>query len=132
MNFNNRRNTSRRKTIFGGVLYGNDNQTWDCRIVDMSKTGVRLKTSAKCDAKTKIFLRIFNRKGIYQCELKWSEDGLIGLKFVRSSGVNDLEFNKTFNLLHAADDTTTPKEARIECLRSVIGSNTPAPQQAFA
>ena len=113
------------------MLYGHDEQTWDCRIIDMSETGVRLKISAECDVKTKVFLRIFNRKGIHQCELKWSDDGLIGLKFVRSSGVNDSEFNKTFNLLHAIDDTTASKEARFARLRSVIGSSIPTPQKAF-
>ena len=132
MTSSNRRDANRRKTIFGGVIYGNGEQPVDCRIVDMSETGVRLRTKVKCEPKSKVFLRIFNRKGIHQCELKWSEDGMIGLKFVSSRGLDVSEFNKTFNLLYATDDTKTPKESRISRLRSSIRSSIPAPRQAFA
>ena len=119
MKLNDNRGAKRRKTLFGGILYGSKRQARDCRVIDISLTGAKLKVPAKYSVGAKLYLRIYNRKGIHLSVIMWANDGFIGLKFLKSSGVNEWEFSKTFNLLHTIDDTAN-KQDRKARLRSKL------------
>ena len=101
MNINDKRDTKRRKTLLGGIVYGGIQETWECRIIDLSKTGVKLKVPVPYEVGTKVFLRITNLEGIHLCKTVWATGDFTGLKFLKSSGVNDRQFYKNFYLLNS-------------------------------
>ena len=119
MNLNENRVANRRKTLFGGIVYGGNEIKWDCRIIDMSLTGVKLKSPVTYVVGIKVFLRITNREGIYLCETVWANDGFMGLKFLKSSGVDENRFNKTFDQFHTTNNPSTNRMTQSASLSGI-------------
>ena len=43
------RSSGRRKTLFGGVIYDEDRNAWECSVSDLSEEGVRLKVTPEAN-----------------------------------------------------------------------------------
>lgn len=75
------RTTGRRRTLFGGTIFGKDGNTWDCSISDISEAGVRAKVKAEFEIGDKVDLRINKFNDMRPCTVMWIRDGFIGLQF---------------------------------------------------
>ncbi len=76
------RQSGRRKTIFGGVLFNDDGDQWDCSIVDISETGARVRSQADLESGSFVNMKITKFNDLRRSEVMWSRDGKLGLRFV--------------------------------------------------
>lgn len=75
------RASGRRRTLFGGTIFGKDGNSWDCSISDISKAGVRAKVKAEFEIGDPVDLRINKFNDMRPCTVMWARDGFIGLQF---------------------------------------------------
>ncbi len=76
------RQTGRRKTLFGGVLFNDDGDQWDCSIVDISETGAKVRSPADLETGSFVNMKINKFNDLRRSEVMWSRDGSLGLRFV--------------------------------------------------
>ena len=76
------RKFSRRRTLFGGVLFDADDNKWECSISDISTTGAKVKTEANLEIGSFTELRINKFNDLRRAEVMWVRDGVIGLRFL--------------------------------------------------
>ena len=63
------------------IATSNHTLSVDCKVLDVSLTGARLEVDGAVEIPQRFDL-IFNRDGIkYPCQIIWSKDKLIGVKF---------------------------------------------------
>lgn len=76
------RKSGRRRTLFGGVVYGPDNQAWDCSIFDISELGAKVRVAADLPIGTFVDLKINKLNDIRRCKVMWVREGHLGLEFL--------------------------------------------------
>jgi len=82
MDHTDKRNSLRRKTIFGGVIFSEDGEKWECSVSDISETGVKIRTTAKLDIGTTVDLKINKFNDLRRCEVSWVAEKFLGLRFM--------------------------------------------------
>lgn len=85
----------RRRTIFGGVLYGQDGGSWECAIVDISETGAKIRANTELAMGDKVDLKINKFNELRSCEVIWLREREVGVRFLvgldtRREGMNNL------------------------------------------
>jgi len=75
------RTTGRRRTLFGGTIFGKDGSKWDCSISDISEAGVRAKVDAEFEIGDEVDLRINKFNDMRPCVVMWKREEFIGLQF---------------------------------------------------
>lgn len=80
---NNRRST-RRRTLFGGVVYDEDRKAWECSVSDFSEEGVkvRMPPDSVLEIGDFVDLKINKFNDLRRCKVMWARDGFIGLQFL--------------------------------------------------
>ena len=76
------RHNGRRKALFGGVLFNDDGDQWDCSIVDFSETGAKVRSQADLQVGSFVNMKIVKFNDLRRAEVMWSRDGKLGLRFV--------------------------------------------------
>ncbi len=76
------RSSGRRRTLFGGVIYGEGGETWDCSISDISEEGAKVKSSAELELGTFVDLKINKFNDLRRTKVMWIRDGHVGLQFL--------------------------------------------------
>lgn len=80
---NDNRAHGRRRTIFGGVIYGQDGASWECAIVDVSESGAKVRADdAGFEIGDRVDLKINKLNEFRTCDVVWLRDGAIGLQFL--------------------------------------------------
>ncbi len=85
----------RRRTIFGGTIYAQNGGVWDCSIVDISESGVKLRATTELAMGDKVDLKINKYNELRSCEVIWLREGEVGLQFIMNidpqrAGMNNL------------------------------------------
>ena len=78
----NLRKSSRRRTLFGGVLFDADDKKWECSVSDISASGAKVKTEANLAVGSFTELKITKFNDLRRAEVMWVRDGVIGIRFV--------------------------------------------------
>ena len=78
------RRSTRRRTLFGGVVYDEKRNAWDCSASDFSEEGVkvRMPQDANLEMGSFVDLKINKFNDIRRCKVMWARDGFIGLQFL--------------------------------------------------
>ena len=76
------RESGRRRTLFGGVIFDEDGKSWNCSISDISESGAKVKTEADLKAGSFVDLKINKFNDIRRTKVMWFREGHIGLEFV--------------------------------------------------
>ena len=79
-----KRKAARRRTLFGGVLYHSDGRSWECKVTDISKDGVKVVLDVDIQIGEKVDLRINKFDIMRSCEVMWLREGQVGLRFLVS------------------------------------------------
>ncbi len=77
-----KRKSGRRRTLFGGVIYGPDDGVWDCSISDISELGAKVRVATDLPIGTFVDLKINKLNDIRRCKVMWLRDGHVGLEFL--------------------------------------------------
>ena len=93
------RQSRRRKTLFGGVLFNDDGEQWDCSIVDFSETGAKVRSQAELEAGSFVNMKIAKFNDLRRAEVMWSREGNLGLRFVVKIDRNQKEVAEFFKLV---------------------------------
>lgn len=98
MNTNeDKRNSMRRRTIFGGVLFDDGGRHWDCSISDISETGVKIRSkTAELQIGDEIELKINKFNDLRRCEVSWIRGNHIGLRFLVTITHHDGDMARLF------------------------------------
>ena len=88
----------RRKTLFGGVIYDENKDKWDCKISDISESGAMVKSAAPLKAGSFVDLRINKYKDLRRVEVMWAKDGVIGLRFLVELKKSSQEMSRFFEI----------------------------------
>jgi len=98
MNTNDdKRNSLRRRTIFGGVLFDDGGRNWECSVSDISETGVKVRAkTAKLKVGGEIELKINKFNDLRRCEVTWARGTEFGLRFLVSITRQDGELARLF------------------------------------
>ncbi len=99
----NQRSTTRRRTIFGGVIYEDDGRNSECSVSDISQSGVKVKTSIAPEVGAEVDLKINKFNAIHRCTVAWIREGEIGLQFLVAISPKDDEMARLFKF-SATDD----------------------------
>lgn len=80
------RKVGRRRTLFGGVIYGGDGRSWECKVADISEEGVKAKISddVELEIGAQVDLKINKFDDLRSCEVMWLRDAQVGLRFLVS------------------------------------------------
>ena len=80
----NNRRASRRRTLFGGVVYDDERNLWECSISDFSEEGVKIKIASEANLAIgdSVDLKINKFEGIRRCTVMWAREDYIGLQFL--------------------------------------------------
>ncbi len=76
------RRSGRRRTLFGGVIYGEGGEAWDCSISDISEEGAKVKSDADLDRGTFVDLKINKFNDLRRTKVMWIRGGHVGLQFL--------------------------------------------------
>ena len=76
------RRSGRRRTLFGGVIYGEGGETWDCSISDISEEGAKVRSEAELEIGTFVDLKINKFKDLRRTKVMWVRGGHVGLQFL--------------------------------------------------
>jgi len=86
----------RRRTIFGGVIFERDGNTWECSVADISETGVRVRVGTELELGSYVELKINKFDGLRRCEVMWKREKWIGLRFEVKLNPDDEEMATLF------------------------------------
>jgi hypothetical protein len=96
-NIDDQRNSLRRRTIFGGVLFDDGGQNWECSVSDISETGVKIRSkSAELNSGDQVELKINKFNDLRRCEVTWVRENEYGLRFLVAITANDGEMANLF------------------------------------
>jgi len=92
-----KRNSLRRRTIFGGIVFDDGGRNWECSVSDISETGVKVRSkTAKLELGQQIELRINKFNDLRRCEVSWVRGREFGLRFLVAISENDGELANLF------------------------------------
>jgi len=89
MDHTDKRTSARRRTIFGGAIFSEDGQKWECSVSDISETGVKIRTKAKLEIGTNVELKINKFNDLRRCEVSWTTEKYLGLRFLIAINPDD-------------------------------------------
>jgi hypothetical protein len=92
----NQRTKTRRRTIFGGVIYEDGGQSSECSVSDISQSGVKVKSSLSPELGVEVDLKINKFNSIHRCSVAWVRDGEVGLEFLMALSDKDEEMSRLF------------------------------------
>jgi len=93
-----KRNSFRRKTIFGGVLFDDGGRNWECSVSDISKTGVKVRVkSVALQVDDEIELKINKFNDLRRCRISWNRGNEYGLSFLVAISEKDGEMSRLFD-----------------------------------
>ena len=95
----NRRDTPRRKTLFGGVVFDDHSHNWECSVSDISATGVKVKSSYSPEKEMSLNLKINKFDDIRRCGVTWVRDGEFGLRFLVPITAEDTDIYRLLKLM---------------------------------
>jgi len=96
----NLRQNERRRTLFGGTIFDEDGNVWECSISDVSEAGARVKAAgADLPMGTFVDLKINKFNDFRRCKVMWLREGYIGLQFLIKLDRNKEEIGGFFKLL---------------------------------
>jgi len=95
-----KRNSMRRRTIFGGVIFRDDGRSAECSVSDISETGVKVATKEAFESGSEVDLKINKYKNIHRCEVTWIRGNEIGLRFLLPLSKYDEELAGLFKFSH--------------------------------
>jgi len=77
-----RRDSSRSAVIKSATLvFNKGNCSMDCHVLDLSKTGARLKPADIVTCPNEFTLK-FHHGAVHDCEVKWRRGGMVGVRFL--------------------------------------------------
>ena len=77
-----RRATPRHKVDLGGkLLFPDASRIVDCRVVDMTEDGARIKFAAGLDVPDRAYLWELKTNMVFECNVRWRKAGSIGVSF---------------------------------------------------
>lgn len=76
------RKSGRRKTLFGGVIFDETRNSWECSVSDISLVGAKIKCAAKLEKGAFVELKINKFNSLRRCKIMWTRPGEIGLEFL--------------------------------------------------
>ena len=92
-----KRNSLRRRTLFGGMLFDDNGHNWECSVSDISETGVKVKSkSADLELGDQIELKINKFNDLRRCEVSWIRENDIGLRFLVTVTEDDADMGQLF------------------------------------
>lgn len=95
------RRTGRRRTLFGGVVYDEGRNAWECSVSDLSEEGVRIKIDpeAKLEMGAFVDLKINKFNDLHRCKVMWAREGYTGLQFLIKVDKNQEGMSGFFKLI---------------------------------
>ncbi len=95
------RRSGRRKTLFGGVIYDEDRNAWECSVSDLSEEGVRIKITPEANLELGDFvdLKINKFNDLRRSKVMWARDGYTGLQFLVKVDRNEESMSGFFKLI---------------------------------
>ncbi len=95
------RSSGRRRTLFGGVIYDEDRNAWECSVSDLSEEGVRLKVTPEANLELGDFvdLKINKFNDLRRSKVMWAREGYIGLQFLVKVDRNEESMIGFFTLI---------------------------------
>ena len=81
-NGNEARRSGRRRTLFGGKMFDEGGNVWECSVSDISEEGARVKTDAALPPESFVDLKINKFNDLRRCKVMWVREGYIGLRFL--------------------------------------------------
>ncbi|MCH7550714.1 MAG: PilZ domain-containing protein [Proteobacteria bacterium] len=76
------RRSGRRRTLFGGKMFDEEGNVWECSVSDISEEGARVKSDAALVAESFVDLKINKFNDLRRCKVMWVREGYIGLQFL--------------------------------------------------
>ncbi len=76
------RRSGRRRTLFGGKMFDEEGNVWECSVSDISEEGARVKSDAALAAESFVDLKINKFNDLRRCKVMWVREGYIGLQFL--------------------------------------------------
>ncbi len=76
------RQSGRRRTLFGGVIFDQNDRKWECSISNLSETGAMVRTKAVLEKGMFVELKINKFNDLRRAEVMRVGDGEIGLRFL--------------------------------------------------
>ncbi len=76
------RRSGRRRTLFGGKMFDEEGNVWECSVSDISEEGARVKSDAALPAESFVDLKINKFNDLRRCKVMWVREGYIGLLFL--------------------------------------------------
>lgn len=76
------RRSGRRRTLFGGKMFDEEGNVWECSVSDISEEGARVKSDAALAAESFVDLKINKFNDLRRCKVMWVREGYIGLLFL--------------------------------------------------
>ena len=95
----NQRKSSRRRTLFGAVIFDADDNKWECSVADISASGAKIKTEANLALGSFVDLKIIKFNDLRRTEVMWVRDGVVGLRFVVNINKNQPGMAEFFKLI---------------------------------
>ncbi len=95
------RRSGRRRTLFGGVIYDEDRNGWECSVSDLSEEGVRIKVIPEANLELGDFvdLKINKFNALCRSKVMWVREGYTGLQFLIKVDRNEDEMSGFFKLI---------------------------------
>ncbi len=95
------RRSGRRRTLFGGIIYDEDRNAWECSVSDLSEEGVKVKVvdGANLELGDFVDLRINKFNDMRRSKVMWARDGYIGLQFLVKVDRNEKHMSGFFKLI---------------------------------
>ncbi len=95
------RRTGRRKTLFGGVVYDEKRNAWECSVSDLSEEGVRIRITPEANLELGDFvdLKINKFNDMRRSKVMWAREGFIGLQFLVKVDRNEEGMSEFFKLI---------------------------------
>lgn len=93
------RKSGRRRTLFGGVMYDEGDNAWNCFIADVSEKGAKVKSSAELQIGSFVDLKINRFNDMRRCKVMWVREGHIGLEFLVKMDKNKEGVAEFFKLM---------------------------------
>lgn len=76
------RRSGRRRTLFGGVIFDENRNIYECSVSDISIVGAKVRAKADLEIGSFVDLRINKFNDLRRSKVMWIRDGYIGLQFL--------------------------------------------------
>jgi hypothetical protein len=72
--------------IDGKLIFADGRCAFDCVIIELSEGGARVRLSVEVDLPRKVYFWQMKTGSVLDCEVRWQEHKLVGLRFIDSCG----------------------------------------------